>query len=207
METDYRLCKAAFGTVVMDQGHEKGGQGEQVEQLNLSARNDAIAGMLILLVVCIFASATGEIFEDPLDPGFSARDLPIAVLVLLTILSITLLRSALTELAKTGWRIYREGEVDCLMRYVVPMMVIASLYVVLMYMFQYPISTFVALSAALVMYGNRGYKRLLVIPFIAVSTYYLMFFGILGLFEEPGAAWSYSNQWYFRPLRDGLGLF
>ena len=30
---------------------------------------------------------------------------------------------------------------------------------------------------------------------------------ILGLFEEPGTVWSYSNQWYFRPLRDALGLF
>lgn len=190
----------------MDQGHGDG-HGEKAKQLNLSARNDAIAGVLILLVVLIFASATGKIFEDPLDPGFSARDLPIAVLVLLTLLSIILLRSALIALAKTGWRIYKAGEVDSLLRYIVPMIAIASLYVIMMHMFQYPASTFMALFAALIMYGNRGYRRLLVIPTIAVSIYYLMFFGILGLFEEPGSVWSYSNQSYFRPIRDGLGLF
>lgn len=182
-------------------------QEEQTKLLNKSARNDAIAGILILFIVFVFASVTGKIFEDPLDPGFSARDFPIAVLVLLTILSLSLLRPALVALAKSGWRIYEAGEADNLLRYIVPMVVIASFYIVLIHMFQYPASTFVASFGALTIYGNRGYKRLIVIPLIATVIYYVVFYGVLGLFEEPGTIWSYSNQWYFRPLRDALGLF
>jgi len=180
---------------------------EQIKQLNKSARNDAIAGILILLIVVIFASATGEIFEDPLDPGFSARDFPIAILVLLTILSISLLRPALIALAKSGWRIYETGEANNLLRYIIPMVVIASFYVVLIQMFQYPVSTFVASLGALTLYGNRGFKRLFIIPLLATAIYYVVFYGVLGLFEEPGTVLSYSNQWYFRPLREALGLF
>jgi len=182
-------------------------QEEQLKQLDQPARNDAIAGILILLIVFIFASVTGNIFEDPLDPGFSARDFPITILVLLTILSISLLRPALIALAKSGWRMYETGEVDSLLRYIVPMVAIASIYILLIHMFQYPAATFVTSIGALIIYGNRGYKRLIVIPLIATVVYYVVFYGVLGLFEEPGTVWSYSNQWYFRPLRDALGLF
>jgi len=182
-------------------------QEEQLKQLDQPARNDAIAGILILLIVFIFASVTGNIFEDPLDPGFSARDFPITILVLLTILSISLLRPALIALAKSGWRMYETGEADSLLRYIVPMVAIASIYILLIHMFQYPAATFVTSIGALIIYGNRGYKRLIVIPLIATVVYYVVFYGVLGLFEEPGTVWSYSNQWYFRPLRDALGLF
>lgn len=182
-------------------------QEEQAKQLDKSARNDAIAGILILLIVFIFALATGKIFEDPLDPGFSARDFPIAILVLLTVLSISLLRHALIALVKSGWRIYEVGEADNLLRYVVPMVAIAAFYILLIHMFQYPAATFIASFGSLVIYGNSGYKRLIIIPLIATAIYYVVFYGVLGLFEEPGTVWSYSNQWYFRPLRDALGLF
>lgn len=182
-------------------------QAKRVNKLDRSARNDAIAGILILCIILTFALATGEIFVDPLDPGFSARDFPIAILVLLTLLSISLLRPALIALAKTGWRIYEAGEADSVLRYIVPMVAIASFYVLMINMFQYPASTFIASFGALTLYGNRGFKRLIVIPLIATAIYYVLFYGILGLFEEPGTLWSYSNQWYFRPLRDALGLF
>ena len=176
------------------------------KKLDQAARNDAIAGILILLIVFTFASATGEIYVDPLDPGFSARDFPIAVLALITILAVSLLSPAIVALARSGWRIYEAGEADNILRFVVPMIAIAFLYVMLIYMFQYPASTFVATIAALTIFGNKGKKRLILIPLIATLIYYLLFYGLLGLFEEPGTVWSYSNQWYFRPLRNVLGL-
>ena len=182
-------------------------QEQQTKKLDQSARNDTIAGILILLIVLVFALVTGDIFEDPLDPGFTARDFPIAILVLLTILAVSLLRPALIALAKSGWRLYETGEADSLLRYIVPMVAIASAYILLIYMFQYPVATFIASIGALIIYGNRGYKRLIIIPLIATVIYYVLFYGVLGLFEEPGTVWSYSNQWYFRPLRDALGLF
>ena len=182
-------------------------QGKQEKNLDQSARNDAIAGMLILLIVLTFGLATGKIFVDPLDPGFSARDFPVVILIVLGILAIVLLRPALLTLAKNGWRIYEAGEADGLVRYVVPMVAIASLYILLIQMFQYPVSTFIASIGAVAIYGNTGFKRLVFIPFIATILYYVMFYGVLGLFEEPGTVLTYSNQWYFRPLRNALGLF
>ncbi|MCK5921741.1 MAG: hypothetical protein KAG66_12420 [Methylococcales bacterium] len=175
--------------------------------MNREARNDAIAGVLILFVVLIFGLSTGKIYVDPLDPGFSARDFPIAILVLITLLAIGLLRKAIVELAKSGWRLFERGEANDILRYVVPMVAIAFIYVSLWEMFQYPASTVVAAAAALVVYGNSGIRRLVLAPIIVTGVYYVLFYGILGLFEEPGTVWSYSNQGYFRPLRDALGLF
>ncbi len=175
--------------------------------MDRSARNDAIAGVLVLLVVGIFASVTGEIYVDPLDPGFGAQDFPIAVLTLIVIFAVGLLGRAGVALARSGWQLYEAGEAADILRYVVPMVAVASLYVLLLYMFQYPLPTFFATIGALAICGNRGFGRLLLAPFLATVIYYVMFYGVLGLFEEPGAVWSYSNQSYFRPLRDALGLF
>lgn len=206
MESDNRFCEAASGGGIKHDGL-KHLSAKTVRDINKAARNDAIAGILILLVVMVFALATGKIYVDPLDPGFSARDFPIAVLVVLAVLAVSLLGQAIFALARSGWRLYESGEADNVLRYVVPMIAIAALYVGMLYMFQYPVSTMVATVGALIVYGNSGKRRLILAPFMVTSIYYVTFYGVLGLFEEPGSVWSYSNQWYFRPMRDALGLF
>lgn len=175
--------------------------------MNRNARNDAIAGALVLAVVAIFAPAVADIYIDPLDPGFSARDFPIGVLALLGAFAAAMLGRALVVLARSGWRLYAPGEAAPLLRHVVPMIALGFAYVWFINMFQYPLPTVFATAGALAMYGNRGVARLVAAPVIAALVYYVLFYGILGLYEEPGTVWSYNNQWYFRPLRDALGLF
>lgn len=170
------------------------------------ARNDAIAGLMVLAVVAVFAPVTPEIFVDPLDPGFSAQDFPIGVLSLMTVLALALLARAGVRLAKSGWRLYEPGESGPLLQYLVPIVLLGFLYVWLLEQFQYPLPTFFALSASLAIFGNRGLMRLVVVPVIVTAIFYVLFYGVFGLNEAPGEILSYENAGYFRPLRVFLGL-
>jgi len=172
-----------------------------------SARNDAIGAVLILLVTGLFASVTGDIYVDPLDPGFSSVDFPIMVLTLMTALSVMLLAKALPGLARTGWVLYERGEMEPVLRFVVPLVLIGFTYVWCIAMFQYPLPTLIATIFSLMMFGNRGWYRLLAVPLISTLVYYVLFYALLGLHESPGMVWEYETQWFIRPIRDMLGLF
>jgi len=172
-----------------------------------SARNDALAGVLVLIVAGVFASVTGDIYVDPLDPGFSSIDFPIMVLSLLTLLSLMLIGKAIPTLARTNWKFYEPGELELALRYVVPIVLIGFTYVWFITMFQYPLPTLIATVGALVMFGNRGWRRLAVTPLISTLVYYIVFYALLGLHEAPGTVWEYDTQWFIRPIRDFIGLF
>lgn len=175
--------------------------------MDKSARNDVLAGILIFLVAAVFAAVTGEIFVDPQDPGFSARDFPIGVLTLVTVLAVALVARAVPKLARAGWRLYERGESRVVLTYVLPMVVIAFGYVWFNEMFQYPLPTALAAVLALAMFGNRNWPRLVAAPILATLIYYVLFYGLLGLHEAPGTVWEYDNQVFFRPMRNFLGLF
>lgn len=174
--------------------------------MDVSARNDAIASLMVLAVVAVFAPVTSEIFIDPLDPGFTSQDFPIGVLSLMTILALALLARAVVRLAKSGWHLYEPGESGPLLQYLVPIVLLGFLYVWLLEQFQYPLPTFFALSASMAIFGNRGLMRLVVVPIIVTAIFYVLFYGVFGLNEAPGEILSYENAGYFRPLRIFLGL-
>jgi len=174
--------------------------------MDRTARNDAIAGLMVLAVVAVFGPATSKIFIDPLDPGFSAQDFPIGVLTLMTILALALCARAAVQLARSGWQLYEAGEAAPLLRYLVPIIALGFLYVWLLELFQYLLPTFLALSASLAIFGNRGLVRLVVVPAIVAAIFYIIFYGIFGLNEPAGTILSYNNDWYFRPFRDFLGF-
>ena len=174
--------------------------------MDRSARNDAIAGLMVLAVVAVFGPVTSEIFVDPLDPGFGAQDFPIGVLVLMTVLALTLLGRAAVQLARAGWPLYEPGEAAPLFRFLLPILALGFLYVWLLEMFQYALPTFFALSASLAIFGNRGWTRLLVVPLVVTAIFYVLFYGVFGLNEPPGTILSFENDWYFRPFRHFLGL-
>lgn len=175
--------------------------------MDKTARNDALAAVLVLLVVAPFAATTGDIYVDPLDPGFGAQDFPIGILGLIVILAFVLLFNAVRAMLRDRAPVYEVGETDAMLRYVLPMVVIGFLYVWFIELFQYPLPTLIAAVASLAMFGNRGWGRLVVAPFVATLIYYVLFYGLLGLHEAPGTVWEYDNQAFFRPMRDALGLF
>ena len=175
--------------------------------MDKTARNDALAGVLILLVTGIFASVTGDIYVDPLDPGFSSIDFPIMVLSLLSFLSLIMLATAIPPLMRNGWILYQPGEFGPLLTYVAPLAGIGFAYISFISMFQYPLPTLVVTAITLAMFGNRGWSRLLLIPFISTLVYYILFYALLGLHESPGTVWEYESQWFIRAIRDAVGLF
>lgn len=174
--------------------------------MNRSARNDAIAGLLMLAIVVVFGSVTSQIFVDPRDPGFGSRDFPIGILTATTILALALCARAVVHLARNGWRLYEAGEADLLIRYLVPIVLLGFLYVWLLEQFQYLLPTFFTLIASMALFGNRGVGRLIVVPVVVTVIFYVFFYGVFGLNEPPGEILSYENNWYFRPFRAFLGL-
>ena len=175
--------------------------------MDKSARNDALAAILVLIVAVPFIATTGDIFIDPFDPGFSSQDFPIGTLSLIVVLALALAVKSIRAMLRQGIPFYEKGELDDVLRWVVPMVIMGFLYVWLIVLFQYPLPTFLIVAAALAMFGNRGLGRLLVAPLLATFVYYLVFYGLLGLHEAPGEIWEYENQTFFRPLRNVLGLF
>lgn len=174
--------------------------------MDREARNDALAGITILVIVAIFGSVTGEIFIDPLDPGFSSQDFPIGVLGLMTILALSMLGRSVAHLAKSGWQLYEAGEAGPVLRHLLPTVALGFLYVWMLEQFQYMLPTLLVLSISMWMFGNRGVGRLLVAPVIVTVIFYVLFYGIFGLNEAPGVLLEYENAWYFRPLRQFLGF-
>lgn len=174
--------------------------------MNRAARNDAIAGAMVLAIVAVFGPWTSEIFVDPRDPGFGARDFPVGVLVSTTLLALVLCAGAVVVLARSGWRVYEPGEAGPLLRYLLPIVVLGFFYVWLLEQFQYLLPTFFTLAASLAIFGNRGAVRLIAIPVGVTILFYVLFYGVFGLNEPPGEILSYENNWYFRPFRTFLGL-
>lgn len=159
----------------------------------------------MLLVAAVFFAATGDIYEDPRDPGFSAQDFPRGVVVLIGMFGAVLFLRTLRGFRISKWRIVELEEIQSLLAYVVPIAVLGFLYVWLLQLAQYLIPTVLVTSAALMLYGNRGIVRLVIVPVIGGLIYYTLFYGVLGLFEAPGTLINYENTAYFQPLREFIG--
>lgn len=174
--------------------------------MDRAARNDAIAALMMFAVVAVFGSVTSQIFVDPRDPGFGARDFPVMVLVMMTALALGLGGLALVRLARSGWRLYEAGEAGPVLLYLLPMLLLGFVYVWLLELFQYVLPTFCALAGSLAIFGNRGAFRLIAVPLIVTALFYILFFGVFGLNEPEGVVLSYESGSVFRPLRTMLGL-
>lgn len=171
-----------------------------------SARNDAFSGVLILLVTGAFASVTGDIYVDPLDPGFSSVDFPIMILTLLTVFSLWLIAKSIPELSRSGWKLYERHEASPLIRYSLPLVLAGGAYIALMVMFQYPLPTLAVTVVVLAIFGNRGWQRLLALPLATTLVYYVLFYALLGLHEPPGTVWAYGTRWFTQPIRSLFGI-
>lgn len=171
-----------------------------------SARNDLVAGVFILAVVAIFAARTGDIYVDPFDPGFSSRDFPIGVLAITAALALGLIGRAVPAMMRAGSRLWERGEMDGFLRYVVPMIATGVAYLWAIEMFQYALPTVLAGVAALAVFGNRGWGRVLGVALAITLVYYGVFYGVLGMYETPGTVWSYDTRGFFRPFRELVGL-
>ena len=88
-------------------------------------------------------------------------------------------------------------ELSRTLRHAAPLMVVGVLYVWLVGMFQYLIPTMLATSAVLAAFGNRGWRRLVVVPLVSAALFHAVFFGLLGLYEAPGSVWEYDGRALF----------
>ena len=84
--------------------------------------------------------------------------------------------------------------------------VAALLYVWFITLFQYAVPTLLVMMFTVHYFGSRGALRMVLIPVVAVCIYYLVFFVIFGLYEEPGILLSYDSYSFAKTVRDAIGL-
>lgn len=173
---------------------------ERGANMGASAKKDALTAVLMLLVVIPFAMTTGDIFVDPFDPGFGARDFPIGVIGMIILLAgFMLVRSILEIHHQNGWFSFSD-EIAETVRFALPLAAIGVFYIWFVDLFQYALPTLLASSAVLALFGNRGVKRLIVVPVVATLIYYGLFFGVLSLQESPGTLLHYDTHRLFGAL-------
>ncbi len=182
-------------------------RGNNVNRETMSARNEFISGLIMLVVTVIFYVASLEIEEDPFGVGMQPYVFPRAICLLIGAMTLLLLITSGVKLRREGIQFGGgDGEIRLLFVWVLPMALIAFGYLGLINLLQYFIPTVAALSATLALFGNRGVKWLLVIPLISGVFYYAIFFGIFRLLEPPGLLIDYDNYYLFGPMRKLLGI-
>ncbi len=163
-------------------------------------RRDAFAALLLLAICVPFALVLGEIYIDPFDAGFSARDFPVGVLSAIVVLSLVLLIRSIRQMRQAGTPFVDRTVVEEHLKFGLPIVLVGIAYVSLFVMFQYLVPTAIAMSVVLYMFKNRGWVRLGLVPVIASLGFYLLFFGVLSLHEFPGTVVRYDGSQMWRGL-------
>ena len=162
------------------------------------------AASLVLAVLIPFYFCIGKIYVDPSDPGFGAHDVPRLVVGIGLALSLVLL-----------WQAWREREASKAKRWrkvlvgtggPLTVAAVALGYVWAITAFQYALPTLLLLAGLNWFFGSRGLRDLVLIPCAAVALYYMLFFVILGIYEEPGTILSYDSYGLSRQIRQAIGL-
>lgn len=172
-----------------------------------SAVKEAGAAIVALAMLAPFSLAIGEIYVDPSDPGFGSRDFPRLIAVTGIGLSLLLLARAALRL-RAGERSPASDLWSAVRRLGGPLVIAlaAGLYIWGITLFQYALPTLAIMIFLIRYFGGRGVTRTVVVPVFAVVLYYLVFFVLLGVFEEPGTVISYDTYSLARGLRQVLGL-
>lgn len=160
----------------------------------------------MLIATLIFYWASLAIEEDPFGTGLQPYVFPQAILYILAALTLIMLAGAVMRLRNDTVPAEKSNEVRIFFYWVIPMAVIAFIYLGLINLFQYLLPTMLALSASLAIFGNRGVKWLVIIPVIAAVFYYVIFFGIFRLLEPTGMLLEYDNYYLFGPMQKFIGV-
>jgi len=151
----------------------------------MSALGDVGAGLVMLLIAGVFWHAGGAILVHPGDPGLGPRGLPQALCVLIAVFGLILTLAG-------AWRWRRQGpgvapaDLAPVVLWVLPMAVLAFLYVPLVRQVQYLLPTIVMTALTLAIFGNRGWLWLGVAPVVTGLIFYSVFFVLLQLYLPPG---------------------
>lgn len=171
-----------------------------------SARDDAFAGLALLLLVAVFGFATADIYVSPFDEGIGARDLPAALLTLIGLGGLFLIGRSVYRLAQNGEPLAKRDDLQSLLLGTLPIIGLSFLYIWLLVIAQYVLPTILIFSATLALFGNRGWRALVALPIAGTLVFYVLFYGLLGLFEPEGALIAYNSRPIFAPVRSLVGL-
>jgi len=171
----------------------------------MTARNEFISGLIMLVVSIVFYIAALKIEADPFGVGLEPYTFPKAICYMILALIALLLVNSGRKLTRNDFRLGDATELRLLYLWVLPMSVISFGYIGLITLVQYPLATAVALSASLAIFGNRGRKWLVIIPCISAIIYYVIFFGVFRLLEPTGLLIEYDNYYLFGPMHKLLG--
>lgn len=164
---------------------------------NKHPRADALAAVVLLIIVVPFMATVHEIYIDPFDPGFGARDFPIGVIAMIIVLSATMLFNSIRELKRQGLPLIDKEALAPVLAFGGMISLLGIAYIWLFTLMQYLMPTALALALIMALFGNRGWVRLGLIPVIAALAYYIFFFVLLDLHEFPGTLIRYDGKSFF----------
>ncbi len=171
-----------------------------------STVKDIGVALLILAVLIPFATGVGNIYEDPSDPGFGSRDFPKLIIFIGIFLSVILLIRSSIDIVRSGQLPKLAISSHYQITGPLTVLIAALLYVWGIVLFQYALPTLALMFFLVRYFGSRGFFRTILIPLIAVIIYFLVFFVIFGIFEEPGTILNYDSYSVARAIRKVIGM-
>lgn len=156
----------------------------------MSALGDVVAGLVMLAIAGLFWHAAGDITVYPRDPGLGPRGLPQGLCALIAVFGLLLVLAGARRWRQEGAGV---APVDLrpILLWVVPLGVLAFLYVPLVRQAQYLLPTILMTAVTMAMFGNRGWLWLGVVPVITGIVFWWVFFVLLGLYLPPGRLLSF----------------
>lgn len=77
-------------------------------------------------------------------------------------------------------------------RVAAPLLALVFVYVALLNGFGYLLATALTAPTAFLLFGNRGWQQVVVLPVGLAVLFYVLFFQLLGMFDPPGAVFDLS---------------
>jgi hypothetical protein len=169
------------------------------------AKQLGVAGLMLALLVP-FGGGIGDIYVDPSDPGFGARDFPKLIVITGLVLSVGLVAKAAYEIVGLKSALVDWGNLRVELTAVGSILLAAVFYIWGIILFQYAIPTLLLLIFMMSYFGSRGTGQLVVLPIIAVIIYYTLFFVLFGVYEEPGVILHYDSYSYAQTIRKLINM-
>lgn len=147
-----------------------------------TARHDLAAGACLLIVSAVLFYASFDVPAGYDDEAVGPRFVPQAICLLLGTIGLVMAVQGLRGQPAPGDRTRFSGA--RFLQDVAPLSFVSFVYVGLFYLFGYWLATVLLILGGSLLFGVRG-KALIIMPLIAGSVFYYLFFKIMRVFEPP----------------------
>lgn len=152
-----------------------------------TARHDLVTGLVLFGLSAFLFYATFDIPAGYEDEAVGPRFVPQAICILLGLIGAVLAIQGARGRPAPSDRTNFSGA--RFMVYIAPLSALSFVYVGLFYFLGYWMATILLIAAGGFLFGVRG-KALIIMPLIAGTGFYYLFFKLMRVFEPPAKLWT-----------------